>query len=324
MKAFSWTAVVLATSLVALVPTPASAAPREAQEQFEQGRALLKANKPADAIPKFLASIAAEPTLAALLNLADCYERVGKLASARARFQQAQELAKDKDPVRAGRGTQARRAPRPQGVDGHALAAAQGRRRARLGRRRRGALEGVGCPAPLRCGHARDHHPGCARQATHRQGRRPRVGGAPDVPIEVDAEPAAAAAPVVVLPPPPPVDRAPEKAPDGTMRTAGIVVGVTGLVAIGVGAVTGFVALAASSDLKDACSRPILSVLRVAAASSDLDDKARTFGTVSTITFISGAALLAVGTILFVASPSTSRQGARGLPRYAGVPVGTW
>jgi hypothetical protein len=309
----------------ALATSAASAAPGEAQEQFEHGRALVKAGKPADAIPKFLASIAAEPTIAALLNLADCYERVGKLASARSRFQQAQDLAKDKDPVRADEARKRAELllPRvsmvtllpPPKVDGVRV-----------------WVDGVevpssvwGVPRPFDAG----PHEIVSQDA---RGKRrtatidvPASAARTTFPIDVEPEPG-----VVVGPPP--AGATPAKGtdnkgappPDHMQRTLGIVVGATGLVAIAAGAVTGIIALGASSDLKSSCAAYPQCPGDRRADLADLDDRARTFSTLSTVTFISGAAVLALGTVLFLTAPSASTQGRRKAPGYAGLPLGAW
>ena len=53
-----------------------------AEQLFNQGRDLVKANQWADACPKFEASLRYDPVLGTRLNLATCYEHIGKLASA--------------------------------------------------------------------------------------------------------------------------------------------------------------------------------------------------------------------------------------------------
>jgi len=76
--------------VLALVPSRAHAqAPASegsssalAEQLFNQGRDLSKVNNWADACPKFEASLRYDPVLGTRLNLATCYEHVGKLASA--------------------------------------------------------------------------------------------------------------------------------------------------------------------------------------------------------------------------------------------------
>jgi hypothetical protein len=56
---------------------------------FESGKTLADAQNYAEACPKFLSSYKLVPKLGTLLNLADCYEKSGKTASAWARFTEA-------------------------------------------------------------------------------------------------------------------------------------------------------------------------------------------------------------------------------------------
>src|ERR1044071_5690414 len=57
-----------------------------AQALFEQGRALMARERPEDACPKFEESQRLDPALGTEFNLASCYEKLGKLASAYALF----------------------------------------------------------------------------------------------------------------------------------------------------------------------------------------------------------------------------------------------
>ena len=63
-----------------------------AEQLFNQGRDLSKAGDWVGACPKFEASARIEPVLGTRLNLATCYERVGKLASAWALYRELIEL----------------------------------------------------------------------------------------------------------------------------------------------------------------------------------------------------------------------------------------
>lgn len=64
-----------------------------AEQLFEQGRQLAKANKWVEACPKFEASLRYDATLGTRLNLATCYEKIGRLASAWGLFRDSAELA---------------------------------------------------------------------------------------------------------------------------------------------------------------------------------------------------------------------------------------
>jgi hypothetical protein len=65
-----------------------------AQALFDQGKDLLARGNAADACPKLEESHRLDPTSGTLINLADCYERSGKLATAWTTFLQAAPAAK--------------------------------------------------------------------------------------------------------------------------------------------------------------------------------------------------------------------------------------
>lgn len=65
-----------------------------AEQLFTQGKELSKAGDWAAACPKFEASLRYDPALGTRLNLATCYEKVGKLASAWALYKESVDLAR--------------------------------------------------------------------------------------------------------------------------------------------------------------------------------------------------------------------------------------
>ena len=65
----------------------------KAIDLFKEGRALAKANKFAEACEKFRQSQELDPELGTLFNIAQCEEKIGKLASALAAYQEV--AAKD-------------------------------------------------------------------------------------------------------------------------------------------------------------------------------------------------------------------------------------
>lgn len=65
-----------------------------AEQLFNQARDLVKANKWAEACPKFEASLRYDPVLGTRLNLATCYEHIGKLRSAWGLYRESMDAAK--------------------------------------------------------------------------------------------------------------------------------------------------------------------------------------------------------------------------------------
>jgi serine/threonine-protein kinase len=89
-----------AVALSLLVLTLGAARPAFAQDNsatvealFNEGRRLASEGKLAEACPKFLASYNLERRVGTLMNLADCYEKNGQLASAWARFVEVRTAA---------------------------------------------------------------------------------------------------------------------------------------------------------------------------------------------------------------------------------------
>ena len=89
--------------MVAVVVTAMTAAPGRARAQaedqataralFAEGRRLMKAGKYTDACPKLEAAQKLYSSAGILLNLGDCYEKIGKTASAWTRFGEAVSVA---------------------------------------------------------------------------------------------------------------------------------------------------------------------------------------------------------------------------------------
>jgi hypothetical protein len=78
------------------VASAASADKATADLAFSEAKKLMAAGKIAEACPKFELSNKQDPQLGTLLNLADCHEQLGKLATAWAEFREAIDLAKNK------------------------------------------------------------------------------------------------------------------------------------------------------------------------------------------------------------------------------------
>lgn len=72
---------------------PSEGGSAAAESLFQEARKLMDAKRFSEACPKLVASHKLAPAVGTLLNLADCYERAGQLASAWARFHEAIALA---------------------------------------------------------------------------------------------------------------------------------------------------------------------------------------------------------------------------------------
>lgn len=97
-----------------------------------------------------------------------------------------------------------------------------------------------------------------------------------------------------------------------TQRAIGYVASGVGIVGVGLGVVTGLIAIGKNNDSKDACPNEGACASRDGV---DANDSAKTFGTVSTIGFIAGGVGIATGAILLLTAPSSSsRTGAAPTP----------
>ncbi len=92
MKLSATTLALLATLLAS---APAFAGDKAlAESLFREGRKLMEADNPAAACPKFEASNREDPSAGTMLNLAMCYEKLGKTASAWAQYKETVVKAK--------------------------------------------------------------------------------------------------------------------------------------------------------------------------------------------------------------------------------------
>jgi tetratricopeptide (TPR) repeat protein len=83
----------LALSLLLLAATARADDRAIAEQAFEQGRELMAAGRYAEACQKFEAAAGLSPTAGVRLNLAECYTRLGRLASAWAKADEALAIA---------------------------------------------------------------------------------------------------------------------------------------------------------------------------------------------------------------------------------------
>lgn len=308
----SRSSVAIAAILAAL--TIAHATPARAQNEggaaaaeslFQEGRRLMDAKRYSEACPKLVASHKLAPGVGTLLNLADCYEKDGKLASAWARFHEAIALAqrlgrRDREQTAKERADKieprliklsivAKDSNLDVKLDGNALDSAA-----------------LGSPVPVDPGKhlveasAKGKKPFSATIDVSDRSRSPSI----EIPA-LEAEPEAKKDPVVT----PPVEDKPadESGNDGrTQRIIGVVgvgVGVAGVV---VGSIFGLKTSSTWDEAKTHCTG-----LECDRTGVELATDAKNSGTISTIGFIAGGALIAGGLVLFFTAP----HGSSGSPK---------
>jgi hypothetical protein len=103
-----WLVGMVAATGVLCLCAPARAQSAEAEVLFRDGRNLIKRGKVGEGCDKLAASERLESSVGTLLNLGDCREKLGKLASAWAAFRKAEAMAKrtggdDRRQAEAGR-----------------------------------------------------------------------------------------------------------------------------------------------------------------------------------------------------------------------------
>jgi hypothetical protein len=311
--------VLLLTGATLLASNAYAGDPAAAQQLFSDAKKLIAENKWADACPKLEESQRLDPGMGTQFNLANCYEHVGKTASAWAAFIEV-----------AGQAKAAGQAPREKAARDRAnelepklskLTVTVRSVEPGLKITRDGLEVGRGqwgAPLPI--------DPGEHRIAASAPGKKPFervVRVAPDaktVTVDVPqlADEPVAQAPVVVAPvpaaPPPETTTATTStetvaSPEGgsawsSQKTLGLVAGGVGIVGLGIGAGFG---LASKAKHDDAEANGHCIGDRCDAEGVDLRHQAVSNGTISTIAFVSGGVLLAGGAILFFTAPKSER-----------------
>jgi len=282
---------------------------------FEEGRRLLEQGNCAAAIPKLNESLSYEPSVGARLSLADCYQSVDALAAWR-NVREAARLAYLKHDERievAQKRTAELEAKLPRV---HVTVPPSNLDEPGFELRVDGApidpffyKDGVIAVEPgkhvIEAAAPRRHfaqtivvEPGEPRTVT--------------VVLEADQCVGAPAAPTA-----PVAERREE--PGATQRALGLVVGGVGLAGVALGTAFGFITLSKKTALSNACGGNV-GACSAAPGSLDADREAATASaTVSTVSFIVGAAALAGGTVLYLTAPRGSPQ--TGSPRVRVAPA---
>jgi len=312
MRTWLWTPFVI----VALAAGPAAAGNKAAAEAaFLQGRDLLKAGKYAEACTAFEKSQKLDPELGTEYNLATCWEKTGRLASAWAAYR---ELAQRDTNV-------GRRADSAQ------RASALAPRLTKLLISVRDPVEGIvvtrnGEDVTASVGIESPVDPGDYEIVASAPGYSPwsikvsaiKEGGT--VQVTVPALEKAAPAPDKVPPigpahvttagPGPGPAVGATAAPHSNRKLIGLTVGGTGLAATAVGLYFGLRAGSKWNDAQNLCPGPAGAECPDAmtkAQADSLEASAKTAGNVSTVLVGVGVAAIATGVVLYVTAPKHGR-----------------
>lgn len=292
-------------AVVAGAPTLVAAQPSEAVQRadalFREGRALLDAGDAAAACPKFEESQRLDPGLGTLLNLANCYERTGRLASSLAAFRSAEEGAR----AAGDRTREQEAATRARALESKVsrvtITLAPGDRPAGFAVRRGGATV-----APLDFGRAVPIDPGPVVIEASAPGHtsyerelaiaRSRTVEQVEIPL---LSPAAAVEPDPARPDERPARPDRRTIDDGAgRRRLGFIVGGVGVAALAAGVGIG---LKANADYPHDCAdaKPHTCSPEQVTAAND----ARALGNIGTIVGGVGVAAIATGAVLYLTAP---------------------
>ncbi|HTQ48775.1 MAG TPA: hypothetical protein VMI75_38720 [Polyangiaceae bacterium] len=318
----TWATVCILTAAPASFAQQAGSNDKVAAEAlFEQGRALAAQGKYAEACPRFADSERLDPSSGTLLNLANCYEKLGRTATAWATYREAASAASA-----AGRADNLGVAQR------HADALAP--KLAKLTATVTQAVDGLvvrrdgvemprsewGAPIPIDSGtHTVEAEaPGYKTWSTDidvpQDGALvtvtvPTLEAAPVQPAP--PAPAPSAATPTEAPAPGPAPEAPSGSVGSGQRVAGIVIGAIGLAGLAASGVFAVVAKNTYDDSLKNC-QPNNPGLCNGTGVSQRND-ARTDGNIASVAFGVGAAALAGGVIVWLTAPRASSTGAASL-----------
>jgi len=317
---FAW-GLALGSSLVSRWSLAQSSEDRAtAQALFDDGRALMQANRAADACPKFEESQRLDPGTGTLLNLANCYERVGRNASAWALYVEVMTASRAAN--RADREALAKEhadallpklsklsieVPTPTQVPGLVIT--------RDGQPIRQAQWGTALPIDPGKHQLAATAPGKQSWQLEIEISKPGQTETTKVPVLADAPAGAAPQQPLAAGASPSVEA---EARRSKLRSASYIAGGLGVVGVGVGTFFGLSALSKNSASNADCAGADCNDTGYAKRNS-----ARNAGTVSTIAFIAGGVALGAGVVLFLSSTPNKEPGALRVSASA-APGGAW
>jgi hypothetical protein len=302
----------LLVALVLVVAPRAAYAdgPRDAlaaEALFSEARALIKDGRWDDACPKLEASHALDPALGTLLNLAECYAKVGKTASAWLRYREAAAKAvqlgqKEREAIARDRAKALEERLCKMTVSAPAIDG--------LAVRRDGAPSTANVALPVDPGKHEivAEAPGHTSFTTQIDVAPPEAGKPcaetkVDVPAMLGGE-VALASPASPLTPMPPLDPAPAPIePHGwrAQHTLAVVLGGVGVAGIAFGSAFALDADATNTEGRSKCTPQCGDDARAL-----IDDAGRS-ADIATVSFIAAGVFLAGAAVLWLTSPGLSK-----------------
>lgn len=299
-----------------------------AQALFDQGKEAMAAKDYTRACPKFAESLRLEPALGTLLNLADCYEREGKLASAWSAFREVASKARvagQTERARIGKERAAALAPRLSAL---VVSVPADSRMEGLVIRRDGTIVGEAewdSPIPVDSG-GHSVEASCPGHKTWSQTVNVNEAAQTMTVAVPVLEPLPAETPAVpfvpATPPPAPVSATPAPSPiihrsDAGPRPVTLIVGAVGIAGLATGGLFGLLSLIKHNQASQDCPAP-----GPCTTQSGFDERnaAHDFGNVSTVAIAAGGALIAASAVLWFTWPRASSE--EGGPSVAIAPTG--
>jgi serine/threonine-protein kinase len=311
-----------------------------AQALFEDGRTLVAAGKYSEACPKFADSERLDSSASTLLNLANCWEKLGRSATAWATYKEAESAAnaaKRQDYMATAQRHADALAPKLSRLIINVQQPIASMRVLRDGVLVGSAQWGSAIPVDPGSRTVEVSAPGykgwLANVEVSRDGAQYTLTVPPLEPLPAEAPPPAAsvvASTAAIPSPAAPPAPAPEATSRGSaQRTIGLVVAGAGAVGLGVSAVFALVANSKNKDSLRLCDKTDPNACTSAGVSERND--ALSAGDAATVALGLGGAALVAGALLWFASPSgasaTGSSAARVvvLPAVGGAVVkGTW
>ncbi len=287
---------VLSACVLASGTASADDATARAEQLFQEARALVDAGRYGEACPKLAESLRLDPAVGTQFNLADCYEHVGRTATAHALFGEVARIARAAGKFEREKSARERAAalePKLARVRIVPASPAPGQETRIDGE----AVKAAADPLAVDPG---DHELTASAPGRNAWSTRFRVEPAATATVQI---------PVLVDPNP----RRATDEPKSGQRTLAAIVGGVGVAGVAVGAVSGVMAMSTRSDADRLCPKDVTPLRCPTQEGADRWNEAKTFGDVSTVAFVVGGVALAGAAVLWLTAPKARTRAGVGL-----------